>query len=79
MEIFGFRFTRLRVFVIALIVAVCMLIPTIRRIIWWILPLGSGNDDIIGGGALIILAVIIFVELWTKRYPNNPYNRKRRY
>lgn len=77
MELFGFRFTRVRVGIISLLVFVAMAIPRVRFIIWWLLPLGSGWDDLIGGAALVILAVLVFVELWTKGYPNNPYNQKR--
>lgn len=77
MELFGYRFTKMRTLVIAIIVAVLMTVPTLRRIVWWLLPLGSGWDDIIGGAALLIIAFLVFVEIWTKRYPNNPYNQKR--
>lgn len=74
MTIFGLRLTRFRVFLISLIILILMAIPTTRYIIWWILPLGSGADDIIVGICLIVLFVALFVEIWSKRYSNNPYN-----
>ena len=74
MTIFGFRLTRLRVFIIALIVSVAIGNPSVRRILWWLLPLGSGRDDIIEMIALAIMAIVLFVEIWTNLKPRNPYN-----
>lgn len=77
MEVFGFRITKLRLLITAILIAIAMIIPAIRRIVWWILPLGSGSDDTIFWIAFSIVAVIVFVEFWTKIRPNNPYNRRR--
>lgn len=74
MEIFGIKITRVGLLITAIIVALLMTHPTLRYIVWLILPLGSGWDDIIGGGALLLIAILVFVEVWSKRYPNNPYN-----
>lgn len=71
MKLFGFKVTPLRVMVISIVVFVAMLHPGIRRIIWWILPMGSGYDDIFGGLALIAISVAIFVEIWTKVLPSS--------
>lgn len=69
MELFGFRITLGRVLVAAIIVAIAMVVPAIRNFLWLILPLGSGNDDIIEGIALVAIFMILFVEIWTKMSP----------
>jgi hypothetical protein len=42
-----------------LILALLSLHPTIRAVIWLILPLGSGTDDVIAA-ILLVLAVTIY-------------------
>lgn len=76
MKLFGVRITFLRVFVTAVVVAIVMAVPALRRAVWFILPLGSGYDDIIEIIALAAIGITLFVEVWRQRYPNNPYNRK---
>lgn len=78
MELFGIRITLARVLIFAVVVIVVMAVPVLRSIVWLLLPLGSGYDDIIEGAALAVIVIAIFIELWSKRYPNNPYNRKRK-
>jgi hypothetical protein len=78
MTILGIRITKTGAFITAVAVALLMAFPVTRRIIWWLLPAGSGNDDIIQGAALAVIVILIFVEIWTKRYPNNPYNHRRK-
>jgi len=75
MELFGFRITLARVFVFAIITAIAMAVPAIRNFLWLILPLGSGNDDIIEGFALGIIFVILFVKVWT-RIPDALHQKK---
>lgn len=76
MSLFGFKFTKLRIFIMAVVVAIMMSHPTLRAIVWWILPLGSGWDDIVFIVAVSIIVILGFVEMWTSEIPNNPYNRK---
>lgn len=49
--------TLLRWIVVALIVAFAMWVPWIRQIVWFILPLGSGVDDLIMTVALIFAGI----------------------
>jgi hypothetical protein len=53
------------IFIAALVVFIAMATPNLRRIVWWLLPLGSGWDDVIGALALIV----IFIFFWTKFSP----------
>lgn len=75
MELFGFRITLGRLLVFAIILAVAMVVPAIRNFLWLILPLGSGNDDIIEGFALSVIFVVLFVKFWT-RIPDALHQKK---
>lgn len=77
MDFLGVKITRLRLLIFALVVGLILAVPTLRRIVWWLLPLGSGYDDIIGAIVLFIILAVVLVEIWQKVIPNNPYNRKR--
>ena len=46
-------------------IIVLLRIPATRDAIFWLLPLGSGFDDLIEIVALVLLAVILFAKGWT--------------
>lgn len=71
MRLFGIRLTPLRVILFFTVILLATLHPQLRFVIWWILPLGSGYDDIIGGLALIVIGITLFIQLWTQVLPSS--------
>lgn len=76
MQVFGVKLTMVRILVAAIIVAIAMAIPVIRNFIWLLLPLGSGNDDIVEGLALVVIFVVLFVEVWSNALPKYFHQKK---
>jgi hypothetical protein len=74
MKILGIEITRTGLIIAAAIIAVMMIHPALRRILWVILPMGRGWDDILFIVAAAVLAVIAFVDFWTH---NNPLKKER--
>jgi len=51
--------------VAALLFVILLWYPTTRQIIVFLLPLGSGYDDLLGLIGLIVGAIFLFSWLWT--------------
>ena len=52
---------------LALLVFLLLLwIPPTRHIIFWVLPVGSGIDDLIFGIVCIVLFILAFVKGWVQ-------------
>lgn len=76
MKLFGIRITPMRLAVTAAVVAFSMLHPVIRKIVWIILPMGRGTDDIVFWIAFTILCLVGFVEFWVSFQPGNQKKRE---
>lgn len=61
----GIRRRLLIVAVGALLFVILLWHPTTRQIIVFLLPLGSGYDDLLGLIGLIVGAIFLFSWLWT--------------
>ncbi len=61
----GIRRRLLIVAVAALLFVILLWYPTTRQIIVFLLPLGSGYDDLLGLIGLIVGAIFLFSWLWT--------------
>lgn len=78
MELFGKKFNLIYIFLFALLLFIAMATPSVRRVIWWILPLGSGWDDILGALALAIIFGVLFIKFWTRMAPKGSLNKKKK-
>jgi hypothetical protein len=61
----GIRGRLLKVAIGALVFVLLLWHPTSRQIIIFILPLGSGYDDLLGLIGLIIGGIFLFSWIWT--------------
>lgn len=39
-------------------------VPATAKLLWFLLPLGSGTDDLVEGTLLLVLGVYLFVRVW---------------
>jgi hypothetical protein len=61
----GMRGRLLKVAVGALVFVILLWHPATRQIVVFILPLGSGYDDLLGLIGLVVGAIFLFSWIWT--------------
>jgi hypothetical protein len=61
----GIRTRLLKVAIGALIFVILLWHPVSRQVIVFLLPLGSGYDDLLGLAALIVGGILLFSWVWT--------------
>lgn len=60
------KLTPVRIAAILIVVALLLLHPITRQVIFFILPLGSGQDDYVALALLVGGLVILFIKGWTR-------------
>ncbi len=54
-----------KILLVLLAILVVFRVPALVRLIWWLLPLGSGFDDLVEIVVLVLIFILLFAKFWT--------------